>query len=289
MKSALPAPRRSALAHFVTGIVAVLVFISGLAVTAAGSIGGLLETWNSSVTGTLTVQIPGDTAASDQLAVQARDAILKVAGVKRVDIVPRTRTRELLKPWLGDERVIADLPLPALIDVELAMPTAQTIDGVTAAAKAAAPAAVIDDHRVWLNRIAEFATALSYIAFALIALSLAALTLTVVFATRASMTEYMQVIEVLHLVGARDAYISAQFSWRALVQALWGGIIGLIVFAPVLAALSWFARRIDPGILPSLSLPVVYWIALTTLPIAAAVIAYAAARATVGRALGAMV
>lgn len=289
MRSALPSPRQSTMGHFIAGIVAVLVFISGIAVTAAGSIGGLLETWNASVTGTLTVQIPGPAAEADKIAASVLQAVQTLDGVKQAHIVPRAQSQELLKPWLGDAQLIADLPLPALLDVELAAPSAQSIARVTAAVNAAAPKALVDDHRIWLNRIAEFASALSYIAFALIGLSLAALTLTVIFATRASLTEYTTVIEVLHLVGARDSYIASQFSWRAVRQALWGGLIGLIVFAPALLGLSWFAKRIDPGILPPLTLPLPYWIGLAVLPLAAAVIAYSAARATVGRVLRAMV
>ncbi len=289
MRSALPSPHQSTMGNFIAGIVAVLVFISGIALTGAGSIAALLDSWNTSVTGTLTVQVPGDPASADKAAAAVLNATLKVEGVKRASIVPRAQAQELLKPWLGDTKLIADLPLPALLDVELSAPSTQSIERVTAAVKQAAPNALIDDHRIWLNRIAEFATALSYIAFALIGLSLAALTLTVIFATRASLTEYTQVIEVLHLVGARDSYVAAQFSWRAVRQALWGGLIGLIVFAPALLALSWFAKRIDPGILPALTLPLPYWAALVALPIAAATIAYVAARATVGRALGEMV
>ncbi|MBL8643053.1 MAG: cell division protein [Rhodospirillaceae bacterium] len=289
MRSDLPTPRQSTMGHFIAGIVAVLVFISGIAVSAAGSIGGLLDTWNASVTGTLTVQVPGEAKAADKLAESVRDALLKTEGVKRAGVVPRAQAQALLRPWLGDAKLIADLPLPALVDVELAAPSTLTLERVDAAVKAVAPAAIIDDHRVWLNRIAEFAQALGYIAFILIGLALAALTLTVVFATRASLTEYTQTIEVLHLVGARDGYIASQFSWRAVRQALWGGVIGLLAFAPTLLALSWFARRIDPGVLPPISLPLPYWGGLAALPVAAAVIAFVAARATVARALRAMV
>jgi len=289
LRSDLPSLRQSSMGGFITGIVAVLVFISGIAVTTAGSIGGLLETWNTSVTGTLTVQVPGESGPAQKSAASIVAAAQNTGVVKRAEIVPNDRVRELLKPWLGDTKLINDLPLPVLIDIELAAPSLETTERVTTAIKVADANAVIDDHRVWLNRIAEFATALSYIAYALIGLSLGALTLTVVFATRASMTEYVQVIEVLHLVGARDGYVAGQFSWRAVRQALWGGVIGLAVFAPAFAALAWFARRIDPGILPPLTLPLAAWAGLVLLPVAAAMIAYLAALVTVRRALSELV
>lgn len=287
--SHLPPPRRSVLGGFIAVIVAVLVFISGLAVSAAGVIDALLADWNASVTGTLTVQIPGTGPEAEKSAAAVLTSVRTVPGVKRAELVPREKTQSLLKPWLSDEKLIADLPLPALIDVELSEPAALTVSRVIAAVKAAAADAVVDDHRVWLNRIADFASALGYIAFLLIGLSLGALTLTVTFATRASLTEYTNVIEVLHLVGARDRYIASQFSWRALYQAFWGGAIGLAAFAPALFGVGWLARRIDPGVLPPLSLPLPFWIALGALPFAAALIAYFAALMTVRRSLAAMV
>jgi cell division transport system permease protein len=288
-RSFLPAARRSMLSGFVAGIVAVLVFVSGLALATAGVIDGLIDTWNRSVTGTLTVQIPGEAAAAAGQAEAVVRAVTAWPGGAAAEIVPRARVRELLRPWLGDERLIADLPLPVLVDVRLAQPSTAAAAAVTALVKTAAPAAVIDDHRVWLGRIADFAAGLNYIALALMAMSLAALVLTVMFATRASLTEYVQTIELLHLVGARDGAIALQFAWRALGQTLWGGAVGFAVFIPALAGLGWLAGRIDPGVLPPLTLPLPYWIALAALPLAAGAIAFLAALLTVRRVLTAMV
>ena len=274
---------------FLTAIVAVLIFISGIALTAAGSISALVENWNASVTGTLTVQIMGSPVTSASKSAAVIDALRQMPEVKRADIIARSRIQELLKPWLNDDKLIADLPLPTLLDVELNAPSALSASKVTAAIKTIAADAAIDDHRVWLTRIADFALSLSYVALTLMAMALGALVLTVVFATRASLTEYVHVIEVLHLVGARDAHIASQFSWRALRQTLWGGLLGLIAFAPALAGVGWLARRIDAGVLPPVTLPLPYWIGLCLLPPAAALIAYVAAMMTVRRSLSGMV
>jgi len=285
--SFLPPAGRSMMGGFLAAIVAVLVFISGLALTATGSIGALVKSWNTSVTGTLTVQISGPDSAARATAVTA--ALSALPDVARAGLVADERMRAMLKPWLGDETLIAGLPLPVLIDVELAERTPQAAERVGVAVKAAAPEAVIDDHRVWLNRIADFAQGLSYVAASLMALCFAALVLTVIFATRASLTEYMHVIEVLHLVGARDRAIAAQFSWRAARQTLWGGLLGLLVFAPAVAILAWLAQRIDAGLLAPVTLPVAYWFGLAALPVIAALIAFLSAMTTVRRALAAMV
>jgi cell division transport system permease protein len=289
MRSFLPPAKRSMMGGFLTGIVAVLVFISGLALAGAGVIGALVDSWNASVTGTLTVQIPGSAPDAQTQAQRVAAEIAKLPEIKRAEVVARDRAQAMLKPWLGDEALIAQLPLPTLIDVELAATSTEAMARVTAAIKAVAAQAVIDDHRVWLNRISDFARGLSYVAAALMALCLAALVLTVTFAARASLTEYVHVIEVLHLVGARDGHIAAQFSWRALGQSLWGGLIGLAVFAPTLAVLGWLARRIDAGLMPPVTLTMPYWIGLGALPLVAALIAYVTALSTVRRSLAGMV
>ncbi len=274
---------------FLIGIVAVLVFISGIALTATGAISALVDNWNSSVKGTLTVQIIGSSSTSTTKANTAIENLRKLPDVKRAEIVSRDKIQALLKPWLNDDKLIADLPLPVLIDIELTSPSTLAISKVTAVVKSAADDAIIDDHRVWLNRIADFAMGLSYIALSLMIMAFGALVLTVVFATRASLTEYVHVIEVLHLVGARDAHIASQFSWRTWRQVVWGGMLGLLAFAPALAGIAWLARRIDIGILPPVTLPVPYWIGLCLLPIVAGLISYVVAMTTVRRALSGMV
>ena len=53
--------------------------------------------------------------------------------------------------------------------------------------------------------------------------------LTVIFTTRAGLAVHHAVVEVLHLIGARDGYIARQFQRQALRLALRGGIVGLVL------------------------------------------------------------
>ena len=99
----------------------------------------------------------------------------------------------------------------------------------------------------------------------------------------------MQTIEVLHLVGARDDYIAGQFARRALVDAIVGGIIGLVLFAPTLATVVWLARRVETGVLPQVQLPIALWLVLALLPFVAGILSMLTAHFTVRRALRAMV
>jgi len=278
---------------FVVWLVMVLVFIASIALTTNAYIGALLLHWNQSVTGTLTIQIPVMLDAKDPTSAAATARVLDVLNrhpaVERATAVPREKVTELLKPWFGAGEAVVDLPLPVLVDVRLSTSEPAAINAVSNSVQSTAPGAVIDDHRAWLNRVIGLAEGLGAIAITAMALVTAALGLTIVFATRASLAEFAQVIDVLHVVGAKDGYIAGQFARRALVQSLTGGGAGLLLYAPTLGFIAWLASRIEPGILPDISFPASHWIALAALPFLAGLIATITANVTVRRALGSKV
>jgi len=279
--------------RFVVWLVMVLVFMACIAVTANAYVGGLLTHWSQSVTGTLTIQIPvmldANDPASTETTARVLDVLARHPAVARAEAIPREKVTELLKPWLGDGDTVADLPLPVLIDVSLASAEPAAVAAVSASVQTAAPGAVIDDHRVWLNRVIGLAEGLGAIAITVMLLVTGGLGLTIVFATRASLAEFAQVIEVLHVVGAKDGYIAGQFARRALAQSFAGGLAGLALYTPTLVFVGWLARRIEAGILPDVQFPVIHWFILAGLPLIAGAIATTTAHITVRRALAAKV
>ena len=288
LRSELPLKGETS-AGFVVWLVMVLVFMASIAVTTNAYIGALLDHWNQSVTGTLTIQIPvmldSKDPASAGMTARVLDVLNRHPAVETAVAVPREKVTELLKPWFGTGEAIADLPLPVLVDVRLATSDAAAINAVSTSVQTAAPGAVIDDHRAWLNRVIGLAEGLGAIALTTMVLVTVALGLTIVFATRASLAEFSQVIDVLHIVGAKDGYVAGQFARRALIQSMLGGMAGLLAFAPVLAFIAWLASRIEPGILPEIGFPASYWTVLGALPFIAGLIATITANVTVRRAL----
>ncbi|MCA0199494.1 MAG: cell division protein [Proteobacteria bacterium] len=293
LRSELPLKKGDASGRFVVWLVMVLVFMASIAVTTNAYIGALLGHWSQSVTGTLTIQIPVMLDANDPASTAATEKVLDVLhrhpAVENAATVPREKVTELLKPWFGAGETIADLPLPVLIDVRMSASEASAIAAVSNAVQTAAPGAVIDDHRAWLNRVIGLAEGLGAIALTTMALVTGALGLTIVFATRASLAAFAQVIDVLHVVGAKDGYIAGQFARRALLQSLLGGFAGLAIYAPTLGFIAWLASRIEDGILPDVRFPVSLWLTLAVLPLAAGAIAMITANVTVRRALSAKV
>jgi len=227
-----------------------------------------MDTWNRSVTGTLSIQIPAGSGTGD--LDEARSLVLELLhereDVQSASIIPADEMNALLRPWLGSDDVIADLPLPVLIDVELVSANDAAAEEISEVIRSRVPTAIIEDHRVWLNRIVGLAEGMNMVALAAVILVLGALGLIVVFATRSSLTEYTQAIDVLHIVGARDSYVAGQFSRRSLVQGVLGGFAGLVLYVPAATLIALLASRIEEGMLPKVVLPLQLWGILLALP-----------------------
>jgi len=151
------------------------------------------------------------------------------------------------------------------------------------------PGALLDDHGVWQEQLADLVGAMELVAgFIVVLVGLATVGI-IVFATRSGMAAHQDVIEVLHMIGAEDNYIARQFENFALSQGLRGGILGIAMGALTLWGLGYATAHVDESILPDVSLLAWHWVVLAALPAATALIAKATARRTVVRSLKRMV
>jgi len=276
--------------RFLPWVVGVMVFLGALALAGAMALNQSVLAWNRSVEGTLTVQV------GDNLAPDAADRVTKavavlrsVAGIREARALSRTEVERLLEPWLGKGNIAADLPLPDLIDVRLAPGVRLDIKALTARLGEAVPGARIDDNRQWLARLITLARAMQGLAAGIVGLVVIATVTMVIFATRAGLAVHHEVIEVVHLIGARDAYIARQFQAHTLNLALGGGIPGFLAAMGVLITLGNLIEALQAPLLPRLALDPVGLAALIAVPVAAALLATWTARFTVLRRLRQMV
>lgn len=263
---------------FLAWMIGLMVFLAALAIAAALAADGAAARWARSLAGTATVQVPADAANKlDALAAALRG----VPGVRQARPIGLEETRALLEPWLGTE--LRDLPLPRLVDLELA-PGAD-LAAIQKRAAEAVPGAVLDDHRGWADRLAGVATAIQAAAIVVVLLVAAAAALLIVFATRAGLEAQRSVVELLHLVGARDGWIARQVERQALLLALEGGTGGLFLAAAVIAATLWLSSGDRLRLLPQFEIAPAAWLSLVALPAAAGLVAMLTARIAVLRAL----
>lgn len=275
-----------ATSRFLPWLVALMVYLSAVAVAGAFVLGGLVSRWDHDVAGTLTVQVapvPGEAGEmlTDERVRQAVDLLRRTSGVKAARALDKQQIIALLEPWLGSAEVVRDLPLPRLIDVSVDSDARMDLGDLADRLGNAVPGASLDDHRVWLSRLINLSLTTQWVTIGIVVVIGGVTSATVVYATRTGMAVHKGVIEVLHLIGAHDDYIARQFADRAFSLGFSGGLLGLALAVPTLGAIGWAARRVEGGFLPSLSLPILGWVVIALLPLAAAGLSMYTARLTV--------
>jgi len=275
-----------ATAAFLPAMIAMMVFLATLALSGALVLDNLLSRWNRDIKGTLTVQVlPTESDPASKLTKQRVEKAVRILeetpGVIQVRPLTAQELAALIEPWLGDTGLVADLPLPRLIDVTISEDSPPSLEGLAARLKKAVPGASVDDHRIWLARVVRLADGLEMLAKAVMVLVTLAAAAAVVFATRAGLAIHRQSIEILHLVGARDGYIGRQYALRALALGSGGAAAGFALAVPVLLGLGAMAKTLEGGLLAEIGLSPAHWAILAAVPVAAALLVMASAFLTV--------
>lgn len=289
LRSDLPVAH-DASARLLPWLVAMMMFLATLALAGALTLDSMVGRWTAGLSGTLTVQIPpadvpDETAARVERAVRV---LRSLEGIASAEAVTDEALVALLQPWLGTTDLIDSLPVPRLIDVELMDGAAPDLGAMASRVADVAPGAMIDDHRVWLSRLISLANGLRLLAWAVVGLVMVTVGATVVHGVRTALDVHRPQIEVLHLIGATDAYIARQFARRALWQGVIGGLGGLCLAAPALWLVGRLTRRLEGGLIPAVDLSVGQIGVLCALPLVAGGLSMGVARYTVRRRLARM-
>ncbi|HEX4112991.1 MAG TPA: hypothetical protein VH020_10695 [Stellaceae bacterium] len=290
--------------RFLPGLIALMVYLAGLALAGMLLLNAALADWNRGLSGVMTVELPPiadtvldgtkDGAKDGSAEVQPVLGVLRATpGVTMARLLPRADVAKLVQPWLGDGEAVAQLALPRLIDVRIDPAHRPDIDSLRAKLVAAAPGATLDDARLRFDRLFDFGLSVELTALTIVVLIGAAAVLTTIFTTRAGLAVHQNVIEILHIIGAHDSYIARQFARQALGLAWRGGLVGLVLAVATLAGIGHAADAaaiFGPNLrlVPSFVLAPWQWAVLALLPFAAAAIAHFTALATVRRALARM-
>jgi cell division transport system permease protein len=276
-------------------LVAAMTFLAALAMAGWFGTAALARHWQQGADTSLTVQVPQATdpaAHGGQTRLAAVLALLTgTPGVASAHALSDQELADLLKPWLGQGAERLAIPIPAVIAVRLTdadphlEPLSHRLDDV-------APGTLVEDHDRWIARLAVLARSLQACA-ALALLLVAGIAASVIaVATRAGLSTRREAIEIVHGLGATDAYIAGRFAARATLLAAGGAAAGALVALPVLLALARMAAPFvgEPAAaaadtLPDAlgALPAALWLALPCLPVSAGAIGFATAQGAVRR------
>lgn len=263
-------------------VMAVMLFLTVL----AGALG--LSTWRAisgldgQLAGRMTVQLLG---ADDRAARQVVDGVRQVPGVRRAAAVPRAEMAALLQPWLGDAGLDADLPIPVVIDVDLAGEVPGVGDAVATRVRALAPSARVDRAARWLGPVRTFIVSLAWLAGALVLLMATATASIALLTARSGLDTHRATINVLHMLGSTDVQVSRLFQRRIALDTLVGGALGTVAAVGAILLIGSRVRALDAVLVSGVTLDPTDWLLLALLPIAFALLAMVFARVAILRAL----
>lgn len=267
-----------------TWIMAIMVFLTVLAAAlglGTASAGRLLD---RQLAGRLTVQIIEGEPARRDAAARRVLAILRAAPeVARATPVERAELERLLAPWLGRDTADAELPMPAMIDVDLRpdVDTRRLVAQVTAAS----PTARVDRHASWMSPVSGLMRSVTLLALGVVLLMAAATATVVVLAARAGLEAHRGTIEVMHMLGSTDLQVARLFQRRIALDTGAGGLAGTLAALAVVALIGAQLGGIGSELIGGITPGVADWLLLAALPISFVGLATLTARLAVTRAL----
>ena len=269
-------------AWLTTFTAASMAFLAVFALALSLAAGTLAARWQASLDRTATIRL---SAPEDQIDLQTKAVLETLAttpGIASARAMTDDEQRALLAPWFGPDLPVDALPLPRLIEIT-EDGTGYDGEGLRQRLAAEAPGAVLDDHTRWRRPLAVAAARLRLLGLMSILLIGAATAAMITLAASAALAANAQVIKVLRLVGARDAYIARAFVRRFTLRALTGACLGTgLGMAGV-----WMLPSADSagGFLTGLGFAGASWLLPLLLPPLLALVAYAATRASAFRKL----
>lgn len=287
LRSDLPLDREGAW-RYLPWILAMMVYLAALALAGTTAVDDAVAGWKRGLVGQFTVQVmPLETEGADaEIERAARvqmviDHLTTISAVEQIRVLDDEAVRGLVEPWLGPVDDSLDLPLPDVIAVT-ARPGSD-LDAVTIEDRLANSGVetVVDDHGRWARDLVRFGRGLQLMAAIVVAIVATAGVLVVYFVTRTGLAVHARIIEIAHLVGARDNYVARQIQRHALWLGLIGGAFGLLLAAATWWALGEVVGFVAVPFLPALEPDWVRWIWIALLVPIAGLLAMMTARRTV--------
>ena len=220
-------PRATVVGRSLVFVTAIMCFLASIALGTAWAVNRAAVTWTADAGREVTVQIkPVDGLDIEEQLSAALRIIGQTRGITEARVLSSEDNAKILEPWLGAGLDFAELPVPRLIALELDPVVPPDLAALSDALTQSVGGANLDDHRAWQAQIRSVSGWIQAASFLLLALMLGATISIIVFATRSAMAANRDIVDVLHLVGARHGFIAGEFQRHFLLLGLKGGLIG---------------------------------------------------------------
>lgn len=271
-------------------VIAILITLVVIAAAGGLALRNLADNARADLSEAVTVQIiEADPATRSERAQAAAAALASQPIVTSVRIVPEAELEALLEPWLGASARSGDVPIPALIDVELQRSAGpDEIALLQSALDRAVPGTKVDAQSSWLRPVYDALAALQWLALALIALVAFATAAAVWLAARSAFANHRETVEIIHLLGGTDQQITRIFQRSVMRDAAFGALVGFVLGAVAVWLLGQQFAALDSGMIGGAQLRWNDWLAVAAIPIGGVLLAMLTGRLTISLALKAM-
>lgn len=268
-------------------VIAIMIFLTVLAAGAGLAMTRAVGDVSDELSSRATVQIiEADPESRSRQADAAAARLRAIPLVEEVRVLPPDEIEALIEPWLGTQDLANDIPLPALIDLKLArVGTDAEYQALRRALAPIAPDARVEPSSSYIAPVISLVRSFQWIAFGLVALLALATAAAVIISARSALNTHSETIAVVHLLGGTDQQISRLFQRRIALDALLGGLIGLIGGAAIIWLIGTQLTALGSGLVKSVGLDWWSWLIIAAIPILGMFLAMITARWTVVGAL----
>ena len=277
---------------FLPFITAFMVFVASITYATALIGNSLASDWNRHMSNNLTIQVLPDMRAKnppkeiEERINNIKKILKQTPGIKSFYAMSKSETVDLLKPWIGDK---IDITLPRIISVQISDVIPLNTKTLVNEIKNYSSLIKLETYETWMFEFKNTVSAVQTLLGLIIILILSTTAITISYATKSGLNINKKVINIMHMVGATNKYISTQFSRQMMILAITGGSIGYIISCIVILIIKTISKDISDGIIANFEFSSYIYLQMLIIPIIAGIIAKVSAMLTIKKELNKMV
>ena len=277
--------------RFLSILMGLMTFLMMMTLSASFVLSAMNARWSKGLESKATIEIsaqdqngaPLTQEDIDTQTTAAKEFLTDNPAIEESIVMDKADIIQLVSPWLGDNVGLENVPLPGIISVKFNDQTIFDMDELRSNLTNIAPQARLDTHEGWLNDVLSFTGAIKMAAVIMTLIITITTIVAVGGAIQSRMAVYREELELLHLMGASDGYISRQLQRYAFLTILKGALIGMVAGWILLFIIGLMAGKMEVSLLPEFSLSFIQICILLFLPVLIAAIGMGTARQTVLR------
>lgn len=240
--------KQERLGFMFSAIMVIMVYLGSLAMAAQATLARTSLTWGHNLQNKLTVEVPNLPDEILQIREDRADKVIELLKknpeITDVRKVSEQEAAQLVKPWVADPALLAALPLPTLLDVELKKDHSIRSEVLEAELSQEILGTQVHSHAAWMDKLLAFLRGLGFLSVVMLVLTALAIVASISVVCRAAMAVQHETIELLHFMGATDRTIARQFEKHIRVLAFPATAIGFLAALVTTGCLAWLLNAL---------------------------------------------